>query len=144
MHTHLHAFFVNCYSLFSQVQGFHWNVEGENFFQLHTFFEEVYTTLFEAIDELAERLRALGEKVQPDPFEISLHQTLDVRSDVSVDASKMVEIFLKNTHKLVEEGKELCTLYEQMNDLVTQDRLLGLLFKLEKFMWMARSYLKVE
>ncbi|ASJ75278.1 Dps family protein [Granulosicoccus antarcticus] len=48
------------FSLYFQSQSYHWNVEGARFRQLHEMFEEQYTELSEALDEIAERIRALG------------------------------------------------------------------------------------
>lgn len=48
------------FRLYVQVHGYHWNVEGPEFRQLHGFFEEQYQALWESLDEIAERLRALG------------------------------------------------------------------------------------
>ena len=50
------------YSVFYQnVRGFHWNIKGEKFFELHLKFEELYNDLFIKIDEVAERILTLGE-----------------------------------------------------------------------------------
>ena len=49
--------------LYMNVRGFHWNIKGENFFELHEKFEEVYNDLQVKIDEIAERLKAAVEKL---------------------------------------------------------------------------------
>ena len=49
------------YSIFYQnVRGYHWNIKGEKFFELHAKFEELYNDLFVKIDEIAERILTLG------------------------------------------------------------------------------------
>jgi starvation-inducible DNA-binding protein len=53
---------ADSYALYTKTQNFHWNVEGPNFRALHLLFEEQYTDLTLAIDEIAELIRALGEK----------------------------------------------------------------------------------
>ena len=48
------------FGLYVQTHGYHWNVEGPGFRELHAVFEEQYTNLWEALDEIAERIRSLG------------------------------------------------------------------------------------
>lgn len=50
----------NTFVFYVKLQGFHWNIEGANFYQLHKFFEEIYTEVYGAIDPLAEHIRACG------------------------------------------------------------------------------------
>src|SRR5690606_18373400 len=52
---------ADTYTLYMKTQNYHWNVEGPRFRALHLMFEEQYTGLAAAVDELAERIRALGE-----------------------------------------------------------------------------------
>lgn len=51
---------ANSYALLAQTQLAHWNVEGTDFFNLHSAFQKQYEELFEAVDEVAEQIRALG------------------------------------------------------------------------------------
>jgi starvation-inducible DNA-binding protein len=53
---------ADTYTLYLKTQGFHWNVTGPRFYELHKLFEEQYGELAEANDEIAERIRALGVK----------------------------------------------------------------------------------
>ena len=54
--AHAQLFYMN-------TKGLHWNIKGEKFFELHVKFEELYTDLNLKVDEIAERIRALGSKV---------------------------------------------------------------------------------
>ncbi|UWR25189.1 DNA starvation/stationary phase protection protein [Sulfitobacter sp. S223] len=56
----LNAVLGETFRLYIQTHGYHWNVEGPNFRQLHMTFEEQYQNLWAALDEIAERIRALG------------------------------------------------------------------------------------
>lgn len=51
---------ANTFAFYLKIQGFHWNVEGSDFFQYHNFFQEIYTDVYGAIDPLAEHIRACG------------------------------------------------------------------------------------
>ena len=53
---------ADSYLIYLKTQGFHWNIVGPQFEPLHRLFQEQYTELAEAIDEIAERVRALGAK----------------------------------------------------------------------------------
>src|SRR5476651_116785 len=59
----LHQFLSDSYATLVLTQNFHWNVEGKEFYSLHKLTDDMYNEQFPAIDEIAERIRALGEKV---------------------------------------------------------------------------------
>ena len=59
----LHQFLSDSYATLVLTQNFHWNVEGDQFYSLHKLTDDIYNEQFPAIDEIAERIRALGEKV---------------------------------------------------------------------------------
>jgi starvation-inducible DNA-binding protein len=61
----LYNILVATHFLTIKTQNYHWNVVGSDFYQLHKLFDEQYGELSSSIDELAERIRALGEKVLP-------------------------------------------------------------------------------
>lgn len=144
MLDYFQCFFSQTYTLMFQTQRCHWNVRGKDFFALHEFFKECYTFLFEAIDTMAERMRTL------DGF---TPMTLTAMDEIThahspwhalennCDARKMVEIFLENTHILLTQGKALCIIAGEQNDVVTQDLVIGFLEKIELLQWQARSYL---
>src|ERR1700686_1586879 len=57
-------FLADTYAIYLNTQNFHWNITGVEFYSLHLLFEKQYTELAEAIDEIAERIRALGFYVE--------------------------------------------------------------------------------
>jgi starvation-inducible DNA-binding protein len=59
----LNQVLCDTYMLYSKTQNYHWNVEGENFYQIHKMLEEHYNDHFAAIDAIAEKIRMLGKKV---------------------------------------------------------------------------------
>ena len=58
----LSSILADSYTLYLMTQNFHWNVTGPRFHQLHTMFEEQYQELAEAVDDIAERIRAIGHR----------------------------------------------------------------------------------
>jgi len=86
----MNALLSSSYVLFLKTQNYHWNVEGHMFQFLHELFEAQYTDLFEANDEIAERIRALGEYA-PGSFTAFKDYTKIKESKEHPDAMGMVK-----------------------------------------------------
>ena len=100
-----------------------------------------YETLLEEIDVFAERIRALGDYAPSCLAGILAMSSMPDDQDDHCDALKMVDLFLKNTHTVTEQAKKLCHLCEQHGDLVTQDRLIGFIYKMDEASWKAKSFM---
>lgn len=74
------------YALYAKTHGYHWNVTGPRFPELHDFFGKQYTELWTALDVIAERLRALGVFAPASPGEILSHAT--IAADNKVQANR--------------------------------------------------------
>lgn len=114
----------------------HWNVEGSNFLELHTFLEDNYNTLSAQIDELAERIRFFGEfpiSTLAEFLEISVINEPSVLSD-RTEIVKHVRGDFKSLSELISKEIE-----SEDFDVVTEDMLIGILKTLEKSMWMLSS-----
>ncbi|HBT36354.1 MAG TPA: DNA starvation/stationary phase protection protein, partial [Hyphomonas sp.] len=66
----LRVLLAETYALYSKTHGYHWNVTGPRFNSLHTMFETQYNELWMALDEIAERIRALGHFAPTSPAEM--------------------------------------------------------------------------
>ena len=86
----LAAVLADTYLLYTKTQNFHWNVEDEDFYSLHKFFEEQYEKLAETIDELAERIRMLGKKA-PGSLQRFLELTSLEESNGDLSAQEMIK-----------------------------------------------------
>lgn len=86
----LNEVLTNSYALYFKTHAYHWNVEGVHFDTLHKLFEDQYTEMWEAIDEIAERIRALGAYAPMNTVEI-LKNTQIQSADKPVDALDMVK-----------------------------------------------------
>lgn len=138
----IRVFIASCYDAFTTLHGFHWNVEGAGFFNLHEFFQQNYEKLHESIDDFAERLQALGFYA-PGSLKTMLDLSiLPTSQEENLSAEKMLEIFCKNTDSIVLQAKKMIVLCESERDFVTQDMFINFAREQEKFLWMARSYLK--
>lgn len=90
---------ANSYTLYLKTQNFHWNVTGPHFKSFHLLFEEQYTELALAVDTIAERIRALGEKA-PGRYTTYGKLTNINEGDENTDAIEMVKI-LAADHRIV-------------------------------------------
>lgn len=130
---------ADTYVLILKTHGYHWNVEGPNFYALHKMLEEQYRDLFEASDELAERLRALGQYA-PGSFAAMRDLTSVKEAGEPPFSGKHIIQDLVQDHTAIAEslrrGIELC---EEHDDMATADLLTERLTNHEKFAWMLRS-----
>lgn len=140
--TTLARLLADSYALLGQTQFAHWNVQGPAFFSLHTFFQTQYEELFLAVDELAERLRAL-DVIAPGGLKtlaaLSGITELPVKAHPAKD---LVAHLLKCHEVLVETARQLRDLSEKAGDAETQDLAIKRIQIHEKTIWMLHSYLK--
>ncbi len=95
IHTALKTVLADSYALYLKTQNYHWNVEGPHFKTLHLLFEEQYSDLALAIDEIAELIRGLGEKA-PGTWRAYQELTSILDGNEQADASKMVADLAKD------------------------------------------------
>ncbi len=138
---HLHQIVCSSYVLFAKTQGYHWNVVGPQFYSLHKMFEEQYNDLFLAIDELAERVRALQFKAPFSLSEMLKTGSIDELSKLP-DADAMVKDLIKGHEAIVEELKEGIEKADLAEDDATADLLTGRLEVHGKTLWMLRATLQ--
>jgi starvation-inducible DNA-binding protein len=131
---------ADTYMLYLKTQNFHWNVTGPHFFSLHKLFEEQYLALAAAIDELAERIRALGAHT-PASFSYFLKISSLDEPDEHVNADNMVKILLRDHEMLAKSLVKLCKIAEDGSDEVTLDLLIERKSMHDKTAWMLKSTL---
>ncbi len=134
----LQLLLADTYAIYLMTQNFHWNVCGVEFFSLHSLFEKQYTDLAENIDELAERIRALGLYV--DASFTSFKELAAVKEVKKVLIAKDMCHELVLAHEVaIRNARNLSQIAESENDAATVD-LLGRSLNLhEKQAWMLRS-----
>jgi starvation-inducible DNA-binding protein len=137
----LNQVLADSYALMSLTHLAHWNVEGPGFFALHTAFQTQYEELFTAIDEIAERVRALGayatggldnlaRKAQMKEFSSPLPQ------------EDYVRLLLAANEKLVADAAQARDVAGEANDPETQDLMIARITLHQKTIWMLKSFLK--
>ena len=132
---------ADTYLLYLKTQNFHWNVTGFAFGELHQLFENQYVDLAAAADELAERIRAIGQ-IAPGSFtQFRELSKIDEAKDVP-PAERMVEILAKDHQHVVRRMREVLELTESVGDSETGDMMIRRMQTHAKQAWMLRSYLK--
>lgn len=132
---------ADTYVLYFQTQSFHWNVRGPNFHSLHAMFEEQYEELAEAVDELAERMRAMGLMAPTSLGEITSLARIP-RHHGAPRASEMVATLLEAHEHLARDAQRSARLADELGDGVSHDLLIERAEKHEKAAWMLRATLE--
>lgn len=131
---------ADSYAVMAQTHICHWNVRGPGFFALHTAFEEQYTELFTAVDEIAERIRALGALAPGGLGSLaSLAGTGEIAEDASAEA--MVKHLLDINQKLVADLSKARELAGDAGDSPSEDLMIARTQLHQKTIWMLSSYL---
>ncbi|MFZ0058730.1 MAG: Dps family protein [Acidimicrobiales bacterium] len=137
----LSAVLGDTYTLYLKTHSYHWNVTGPMFQTLHLMFEAEYNELALAVDEIAERIRALGAPA-PGTFR-EFSQFSSIREDTdSPDATEMIRRLVAGQEAVVRTARAAFAVAEQANDQPTADLLTQRMQIHEKTAWMLRSLLK--
>lgn len=137
----LEAVLGNSYVLYLKTQTYHWNVEGANFSSSHALFEAQYTDLAQAIDVIAERIRALGSRVHGKFVAFDAVSIIEHAGDTS-NGLDMLKQLLLDQHKMNEVLQTSIKISKQLDDDVTTDLLIERLAAHEKNAWMLSSSIR--
>jgi starvation-inducible DNA-binding protein len=130
------------YSVFYQnTRGYHWNIQGDKFFELHDKFEELYQDLFEKIDEIAERILTLG--FQPNHrYHVYIDQSEIPESFEVNNGYKAVEEILSAFQILLKKQRTILNLSDLIDDEGTNALMSDYIREQEKSVWMYSAFLK--
>jgi starvation-inducible DNA-binding protein len=132
---------ADTYMLYLKTHNYHWNVTGELFHSLHEQFEEQYTELAEAIDEIAERIRALGHRA-PGTFTEFKELTSIEEETERPEAMEMVRRLAVGNEQVLRTAREALKPANNAEDEATIDLLTQRLHVHSKTAWMLRSHLE--
>ncbi|MBY0452153.1 MAG: DNA starvation/stationary phase protection protein [Bdellovibrionaceae bacterium] len=132
---------ADSYSLYLKTHNFHWNVEGPMFRSLHLMFMEQYTDMWNALDEIAERIRALGHYAPGTYADFMKRSTIKDPKGIP-KAPKMVEELVAGHEAVILTLRMVCDLAEDVKDQPTLDLVTRRLEFHEKTAWMLRSVIK--
>jgi len=130
------------YSVFYQnIRGYHWNIKGDKFFELHDKFQELYEDLFVKIDEVAERIRTLGHTPNHQ-YSVYLKEAKVKESTEVSDGTKDVKDLLESLRIIIILQREILDLSADTEDEGTNALMSDYIREQEKLVWMYSAYLK--
>lgn len=139
MYEKLNQYLANQQVMYIKLHNLHWYVKGSAFFTLHAKFEELYDQAAAIMDEVAERMLALG--LSP---VASLKKALELTAvkelpDAPISAQDAVNKLITDVEYWIKDTKEIVALAEQSGDTVTADQFNGYLGEYEKLLWMLKA-----
>ena len=138
----LNSVLADTYTLYLKTHGYHWNVEGPSFKSLHELFELQYTAMWQSMDELAERIRALGAYAPMGGAALADGSSIDAVDNDVPSANTMVQNLVAGHEVWLNTAKQALEVAGHANDAATEDVLTPLISAHEKMAWMLRSSLE--
>jgi len=137
----LNLLLANYQLFYINARGFHWNITGSNFFELHAKFEELYNNLLVKVDEIAERILTLGH--------VPLHSFADYLNTATIqqavnisDGKEAIQNVVNAFRDLLVVQRRLLSLASDTNDEGTSALMSDYIREQEKAVWMYSAYLK--
>jgi starvation-inducible DNA-binding protein len=138
----LNTLLADEYVLYTKTRNAHWNIQGQNFIELHKFFESQYDALDIIIDDTAERVRALGHFALGSLKDFTAMTRLSEHNHDFSDQKHIIQTLLEDHESLIRSlRKDISTTSKEDTDLGTADFMTGLMEQHEKMSWMLRAYL---
>ena len=131
---------ADSFAVYQKTHGYHWNVRGPEFFSLHNLLEQQYREIWAALDEIAERIRALGE-LAPQSGTAYANLTSIKDGDPEKEAPEMLKELVKDHGTLIATARAALDAADEAGDEATVDLLTQRLAAHEKAAWMLRSSL---
>lgn len=132
---------ADSYTLYLQTHNFHWNVEGPRFRDLHLMFEEHYTELAIAVDEIAERIRTL-DVAAPGTFRDFMRLSAVEEVEGVPSATEMVDILTRGHEQIVRTAREVLKVAQSADDESSIALVSDRMRIHEKTAWMLRTIQK--
>lgn len=137
----LNVLLANYQVFYINARGFHWNITGNKFFELHAKFEELYNDLLVKVDEVAERILTLGHT--PVHAFSNYLQITTIKEAVNISEGRpAIENIVAAFQSLLSVEREIKSLADEANDEGTSALMSDYIREQEKLVWMYSSYLK--
>ena len=140
----LSVFLADAYTLYLKTHNFHWNVTGPMFNALHNMFEQQYTEQWNALDDVAERIRALGYNAPGSYAEFI--ELSSIKEEPGLDKApewrEMVRQLVEGNEAVCRSARVALEIADDGDDDPTEDLLTQRLQTHEKYAWMLRSLLQ--
>jgi len=132
---------ADTYTLYLKTHNYHWNVTGPMFQTLHTMFETQYNELAGAVDEIAERIRALGFRAPATYIEFTKLTSIKETTN-DQNANQMIADLVHGQEAVVKTARSIFPVVDECHDQPTNDLLTRRMEQHEKTAWMLRSMLE--
>ncbi len=139
--TKLNGLLANFQLFYINARGFHWNITGNKFFELHAKFEELYTDALVKIDEVAERILTIGYTPLHSFSDYIATSTIKEATNIS-DGQRAVEIVLESFRVILSIEREISEIAGNANDEGTSALMSDYIREQEKLVWMYSASLK--
>jgi len=136
----LNDLLANYQVFYTNVRGFHWNIRGDKFFELHVKFEELYDDLIIKIDEIAERILTLGYSPEYS-YSAYISKSAIAEASQTEDGMKDVESILNSFSILIEKQRNILNSSGEADDEGTNSLMSDYIREQEKLVWMYSAFL---
>ncbi len=137
----LNSLLANYQVFYQNARGFHWNIQGKHFFELHVKFEELYNDAALKIDEVAERILTINGKPLHTFKDYLKEAVIEPQKNIS-DAESAVKAIVVGLETLIEIERTIQEIAEQDNDTATVDLVSSFIEEQEKTLWMYNAWLR--
>jgi starvation-inducible DNA-binding protein len=137
----LNVLLANYQLFYINARGFHWNITGKKFFELHLKFEELYNDAILKIDEIAERVLTLGKTPLHSFSDYMALSSIKEAKNIS-DGDKAIEQVLNGFSELIRIERKVLDMSADANDEGTNALMSDYIREQEKSVWMYSAYLK--
>lgn len=129
---------ADSYAIYLKTHGYHWNVRGPEFFSLHGLFQQQYNEIWTALDDIAERIRALGELAPQSPSAFA-NLTSIKDGDPDQSAQEMLAELVRDHGVVIATARAALDAADEIGDEASVDLMTQRLAAHEKAAWMLRS-----
>lgn len=141
LYEKMNLYLANQELAYLKLHNLHWYVKGRGFFTLHGKLEQLYDQTARIIDDVAERLLALGQSPVANMKKALSIATIKELEDAPVSCQRAVEGLRTDVEYWIRDTQEIVTLAEEAGDGPTVDQFNGYLGEYQKLLWMLESYL---
>lgn len=137
----LNLLLANYQIFYINARGFHWNITGDKFFELHAKFEELYNDLLVKVDEIAERILTLGYTPLHSFTDYTRVASIKEATNIS-DGKEAVEKVVEGYRALIDVQRDVLSVAQEAADEGTAALVSDYIRQQEKQLWMYSAYLK--
>lgn len=134
---------ANVIQMYTQSHGYHWNVEGMLFKQLHAFFLEIYEDVYDSIDPISENIRKLGGRAPFGVNQWASNNTFDINDNLELSAVDMVRELVKTNNILINQLKQVFKIADLENEQGVANFIAERIDKHQFWNWQLNATLKV-